>query len=417
MKFPLNISADKPRHVVVLKQNDPENLEEPKLSFESVYVDPPLKCYICKEMQADQEEFDKHLTFHDSPPYRCEYCNIVSRTVQLWNSHMKMHNEERPFGCKECNLYYKLSASRRNHIWRRHTKHVYKKQTFVCCHCAKTFDSRKRLAIHEALHNGQIREKTVPCMYCDKKFVDNAQKDYHELTHKQVKSYKCDLCGRAYARKERITMHMEKHIKDKTIQCEYCDSKFASSVAKNRHVRGLHMPKRKGNLTSDSNGTVVARPLYLIGTQIPSGRKSNMVCPICNEVFRTNRLLIDHIDLAHPHNNLTFYTCSEENCVDKFISDEALLKHKNSKHSTFKCRFCPQQFLTKGKRLTHQNGHKDKVICPKEGCGKMFTSTDYLANHLKFTHSDIKNYKCSYCDKKFKKSCERKLHERSHTGE
>ncbi|KAJ8918930.1 hypothetical protein NQ315_016832 [Exocentrus adspersus] len=67
-----------------------------------------------------------------------------------------------------------------------------------------------------------------------------------------------------------------------------------------------------------------------------------------------------------------------------------------------KCPMCDKVFDKKQELFLHLNTHKKTRVrkCPQ--CSEQFNSAEYLSNHLKFAHPDVKLFLCTVCGKGFK---------------
>ena len=90
---------------------------------------------------------------------------------------------------------------------------------------------------------------------------------------------------------------------------------------------------------------------------------------------------------------------------------------------TFKCTYCDKGFEDAFGLKRHTRSHREtfdgsgSLCCPK--CGKYFTSSDGLNQHIMRVHTNpnYKPHKCSHCGKGFREPSKVRVHEMIHTGE
>ena len=194
-------------------------------------------------------------------------------------------------------------------------------------------------------------------------------------------------------------------------------------------LRDAEKSVRSDNNTKSTKGTFKCKTVG-----IPSHRKADRVCPICNIAKTSNDSLRDHIN--RRHSNLKCRICSKQ-----FITDVTLRKHKYT-HMTasWKCSDCPQSFFFQSELITHRIKHeadkKYKCIykncdrefsyswdynthleehknppreCPSPGCDFTTKSKRDMKQHSR-THTDELPYKCKQCGKGFRFTMQRKRH-------
>merc|ERR1712012_1536133 len=124
-------------------------------------------------------------------------------------------------------------------------------------------------------------------------------------------------------------------------------------------------------------------------------------CPDCGEKFKHSKELQTHVKKFHvvtdhqcPHCKMY---CSTKGNLDKHI--DKCLNIRN-----FKCLECGEAFTRKDVLDAHMKyKHSDErnYVCEVEGCGKEFKTKASLTNHMK-SHSDERPHKCPFCEKDYK---------------
>uniref|UniRef100_A0A1A9V7W9 Protein krueppel n=1 Tax=Glossina austeni TaxID=7395 RepID=A0A1A9V7W9_GLOAU len=149
--------------------------EKPKLPKPMTFM-----CSICGNVYTKRPLFQYHLRMHsDLKPYQCEICHKAYRMMSELKNHMYRHTGERPFKCKYCDRKFMDRSSRHRHE-RLHTN----SRPFECKICNKSFSYSAILKNHMKLHSG---EKDFACTICNKSFTLQHQLKAHlnTATHRQ----------------------------------------------------------------------------------------------------------------------------------------------------------------------------------------------------------------------------------------
>ncbi|XP_073837446.1 uncharacterized protein [Musca autumnalis] len=152
------------------KKNTSEKLPKPSM----------FMCNICGNVYSKKPLFQYHMRMHsDVKPYQCEICNKSYRIMSDLRNHMYRHTGERPFKCKFCDRHFMDRSSRHRHE-RVHTN----SRPYTCNVCNKSFTYSAILKNHMKLHTG---EKDYICAVCNKSFTLAHQLKAHmlTLTHRQ----------------------------------------------------------------------------------------------------------------------------------------------------------------------------------------------------------------------------------------
>jgi len=137
------------------------------------------------------------------------------------------------------------------------------------------------------------------------------------------------------------------------------------------------------------------------------------VCRVCNEKFTGDRHLQAHTSKKHGVNAFACEICGD---IETFKTPNYLKMHMITEHDAvpYKCRIClPVKTFTKYMKIfTHMNMEHlgNNYKCPQ--CDRKFLIKDHLANHLT-THSNEKNFMCTYCGKPQKSSKSLRSHVRA----
>ena len=161
---------------------------------------------------------------------------------------------------------------------------------------------------------------------------------------------------------------------------------------------------------------------------------STLNCPECDESFESYDLLEDHFLEKHvEEDRKEEYTCSK--CESKFISEEHLKKHVDTKHKrqTSECNICGEIFNSKKEVEKHTHiYHKTNNVQPIikrtsitshecTVCKSKFKSKLYLQEHIKHTHNtdahhnntNSSDFNCRKCGRIFESKTDVEKHHRN----
>lgn len=145
------------------------------------------------------------------------------------------------------------------------------------------------------------------------------------------------------------------------------------------------------------------------------GTKAPKICTVCNKLFRTNHKLRVHME---SHSERKMFICEAENCGKSFKSKIGLKEHSGVHDSNlynYTCEVCSKKFVLN----TYFIGHKRIHDKPKLGsfpctmCPKRFNSKQNLVDHEN-VHLGLKFFKCEICTKSFNTKTHLDVHVKSH---
>ncbi|XP_034250342.1 zinc finger protein 197-like [Thrips palmi] len=206
-----------------------------------------------------------------------------------------------------------------------------------CVFCLSSFSSKASLNVH--------LEKCLKCGFCQKDFSSFQEKVIHEAVHISI-PLDCDV----------------KHLRWK---CNSCPARFASSVMLSTHTKDNHnfFVKSETDCKAESESKV------FLDEDEDGASTTTFSCITCHELFRSNRMLLDHEKIIHGR-----FRCSS--CSEVFDSQKALSSHK-------RCHVVTQASI---KKYFEKNGNLTSPVTKKplscNICYEAFDEEDSFVLHL-----------------------------------
>ena len=354
-------------------------------------------CEECKLYMLDHQNF--HATYH----FGCVSCEDIIRVIPNFNfftldkvkkelghpdfdnpklqtklteefflmwkekvdSYLKGEDSDNDFWCINCHILYWSYNDLRDHILKQHSvskifEHKYKNNyrsfktlpprttNTKCYECSGVFISVKKLHIHmESVHYGQ----SFDCCVCGEIFTrkDNLHR-HHNARHGGENfgsEFKCHDCNKQFSRQGTL----KKHIETVHLKCEYCGKHFVKKINLQVHIQGAH--------------------------GIDANEYSK--CEVCDKKFADEENYRKH--------NEHIKTCKF--CPERFCSNRAIDAHLNSKHTSFHCEFCGQEFSKRSNLSRHLRMRTSKPKTCKV-CESVFCNLGTLKSHVIMDHGKNK---------------------------
>ena len=286
-------------------------------------------------------EIDKRL-FCDFP--NCMFCTLSSSNLA---QHLRVHNDEKNFECRNCNRKFRSSSNLKTHIRAIHTK----ERMFACDFCEKKFATQWQKKSHTKTNHIRKREASYDCSVigCDRSFLKYQSlaahlKSGHNISKKAIEGVKieplkmCENCGKQLKGGFKI---LEQH-------------KLEGCKANNSNTINVKCPRCSKDIVSSS---FKAHTQYCLKRQgiMKDGtyHSSNLSCQLCQRTFTTTVSLSRHS-----------------------------LIHKNVKPHV--CSVCKKRFRQKGSLVSHFRVHTGvRWKCEAGDCKKLFITKSLLNQHVK----------------------------------
>ncbi|XP_063544025.1 zinc finger protein 26-like [Cydia strobilella] len=224
----------------------------------------------------------------------------------------------------------------------------------------------------------KLEKDQLDCPVCKKTFLNFVSLNTHMNIH--YPNYICENCGKAFASKARLRGHMRTHEVGE-FPCKYCDAVFDRVTKRENHVSkehkaGVRYACKRCNISLTS---FYARQKHL--AEIHNEELKRYKCKACPQSYITPGHLSSHV--RRDHLNERNHKCDK--CDLAFYTRNALKMHmiKHDGERIHVCHICQKSYQRKKTLREHMRIHTNdkRFICPV--CGRAFTQKCTLKGHLK----------------------------------
>lgn len=292
--------------------------------------------------------------------YQCEICQKRFLGNNDLRKHLRIHTDERPFVCHDCNKGFRQAGSLKNHIACTHSPGLQSNEIFVCDYCQKAFPIKERLRLHLRVHTG---DKPYSCKQCPKKFARGGQLVQHMRTHTGSRPFVCLECNSAFTCSANLKLHQKRHKEIRDFICDICGKSFFRKDALTKHLNCFHNNVKAFH------------------------------CKICNKELKGH--LPQHMK---THKKDKPHGCAI--CGARFAQRSQLTVHQriHSGEKPYRCQVCWKAFAHSTALKLHTRRHTGEKPFKCELCHNIaFSQLPHLKKHMLCIHKTNKPYLCLHC--------------------
>lgn len=292
--------------------------------------------------------------------YKCDTCQKRFLGNNDLRKHLRIHTNERPYVCEQCNKCFRQAGSLKNHNLSQHSSGIKNQEMYICWHCQKVFPIKERLRLHLRIHTG---DKPYHCSICPKSFARGGQLVQHMRTHTGSRPYMCNECDSSFTCSANLKLHLKRHQEIRDFVCDVCGKSFFRRDALKKHLNCFHANVKAFH------------------------------CNICHKMLKGH--LPQHM---RTHLNDKPHGCGH--CGATFAQRSQLTVHQrvHSGEKPYRCQVCWKAFAHSTALKLHTRRHTGEKPFVCMLCSNIaFSQLPHLKKHMLCIHKTNKPYVCTYC--------------------
>ena len=207
-----------------------------KRHFTYRHLNMNLPCNLCGKTFMSPKPLEIHQRNHEVERLSCKICGLKIREKNLPNHLAKHKMTERSVKCTECDNLFFTEHDMQKHFRARHRAKLI---DHVCTICGyKTNFSINALRRHMKVHSN---ERPYKCDQCDWQFKTDAMlKGHNEMVHVGTRNHKCTYCQKEFKRAYALKRHLDIHVGNYCAFCKICDKGFVQLTNYQLHMKKHH---------------------------------------------------------------------------------------------------------------------------------------------------------------------------------
>lgn len=247
-------------------------------------------------------------------------------------------------------------------------------------------------------------KKKFECKKCPKSFDTKLGLSRHDL-YCGATGQKCEKCGKIFKKEKPFKSHKCLD----ALYCKFCKKFFSASNKLELHIRNMHTETSKLDLSiCDYCGKSFKYRTSLVRHVEEHRSVATFQCPHCDKILKGNLSLKEHIRYIHDADLIKCEICG---VVRKRHIMYSHIKYVHSNERNFNCPICDATFKTKEKMKRHVKSHDKKIEC--KICSRKFVAPHELKEHMMF-HENPNAFSCDVCKKSFSSRTCLRTHSKLH---